>query len=155
MTEVYGKCLAICVCSLHLLGDLHLKCNFKWEKIGGFPLYIFITYKYIVSQEFAVYYISVHKYITEISIYGVQKYLKLRLLIHEMVNICQTVVRPDTWKQYVENNRIRWSRLCTFERKSLHKIYGPMQRREKWRIRYCQVLYQGTNKEWARVKYPE
>jgi hypothetical protein len=135
-------CLAICVCSLHLFGDLHLKCNFKWEKIGVFPLYIFICYKYIVSQEFAMYYISVDKYITEICIYGVQRHLKSWLLTHEMVNICQNVVRPDKLKQYMDNNLVRWTRLCTFERKCLHKIYGPMQQREKWRIRYYQVLYQ-------------
>jgi len=100
-------CLAICVCSLQLLGGLHLKCNFKREKIGGFPLYIFITYKYIVSQEFIVYYISVHKYLTEISIYGVQRHLKSQLLMHEIVNIYQTLVRPDTLKQYMDNNMVR------------------------------------------------
>ena len=134
--------LAICVCSLHLLDDLHMKCNFKRENFGGFPLYIFITYKYSVSQEFAVYYICVHKHVTEISIYGVQRHLKSWLLMHETVNVCQTLVRPDTLKQYMDNNMVRWTRPCAFERRSLHKIYDPVQQREKWRIRYCRVLHQ-------------
>jgi hypothetical protein len=65
-------------------------------------------------------------------------------------------------------------RLCTFEREILREIYGPVQEKGEWRMRYNQELYQlyrspdisrtikagrlpwhGFYKEWEIMQCPE
>jgi hypothetical protein len=77
--------------------------------------------------------------------YGLQKHFKSRLLTRETKSrIYKTLARPmllygcETWT-LIQSDILR---LSTFERKTLRKIYGPVQEKGEWRMRYNTEWYQ-------------